>query len=295
MSRCFPYPPPGYYRIESIKIQKDKELSVTESSREAKKKEKKEGRKHRKDNSYQNGYYGGKSRQERKGMLPKEKREEAEKSDLTEEHNEPVCLQNACYLSDDGIWSNKKRRLNPSTTTDDKPRNVFRIRLPLTKHKEPDVSPNSKGLCSTSCGADSVSGQDDIVRLSDQETINSKAGKLASPPENIPCSSISEKMESSVCHESKTSWFRFHDRKMRKADSQYKSLIEDFVPRPLQFELEDSGDEDWLFGTLKQERHGNKRLNALHDASCRENSTLWPRAHYLPETDSYALPYTIPF
>ena len=58
-------------------------------------------------------------------MLPKEKKEEAEKSDLTEEHDEPVCLQNVCYLSDDGIWSNKKRKLNPSTTTDDKPREFF--------------------------------------------------------------------------------------------------------------------------------------------------------------------------
>jgi hypothetical protein len=162
----------------------------------------------------------------------------------------------------------------------------------LTRHKEPDVSLNSKGLCSTSGGADSVSGQSEIVRLSDQETVNSKAGELASPPENIPCSSVSDKLESSV---SETSWFRFHDRKTLKADSQYKGLVEDWVPPPLQFELKDSDDEEWLFGTLKQERHGNKRLNARHDISCRESSTLWPRAHYLPESDVYALPYTIPF
>ncbi|KAJ6938332.1 hypothetical protein NC651_004921 [Populus alba x Populus x berolinensis] len=294
MSRCFPYPPPGYYRIESIKIQKEKELSVTESYREAKK-EKKERRKQRKENSNQTGYYGGKSQQEGKGRLPKEKREEAEKSGLTEEHNEPVCLQNVCYLSDDGIRSNKRRKLDPSTTTDDKPRNVFRIRLPLTRHKEPDVSRNSKGLCSTSGGADSVSWQSEIVRLSDQETVNSKAGELANPLENIPCSSVSDKLESSVCHESETSWFRFHDRKTLKAGSQYKGLIEDWVPPPLQFELKDSDDEEWLFGALKAERHGNKRLNARHDISCRESSTLWPRAHYLPESDVYALPYTIPF
>jgi hypothetical protein len=154
------------------------------------------------------------------------------------------------------------------------------------------VSLNSKGLCSSSGGADSVSGQSEIVRLSDQETVNSKAGELASPPENIPCSSVSDKLESSV---SETSWFRFHDRKTLKADSQYKGLVEDWVPPPLQFELKDSDDEEWLFGTLKQERHGNKRLNARHDISCRESSTLWPRARYLPESDVYALPYTIPF
>ena len=64
----------------------------------------------------------GKSHQEGKSFLPREKNEEAEKSDLTEEHNEPVCLQNVCYLSDDGIRSDKRRKLDPSTTTDDKPR-----------------------------------------------------------------------------------------------------------------------------------------------------------------------------
>ncbi|CAK7346154.1 unnamed protein product [Dovyalis caffra] len=218
----------------------------------------------------------GKSPKEGKGFLPEETKEEAEKSGLTEEHNEPVCLQNVCYLSDDGIRSNKKRKLEQATT-DDKPRNVFRIKLPLTRHKEPDVSLNSEGLCSTSVRADSVSEQNEVVRLSDQETVNSKAGdvvgELASPPEKMPCGSVLEK-ESSFCHESKTSRFRMSNKRMRKADSLYKYLIEDWVPPPPQFELNDSDDQEWLFETSKQDSHGNKTLNASHDISCRESSLV---------------------
>ena len=70
----------------------------------------------------------GKSHQEGKSFLPREKNEEAEKSDLTEEHNEPACLQNICYLSDDGIRSNKKRKLEQATN-DDKPREFCSFHL----------------------------------------------------------------------------------------------------------------------------------------------------------------------
>jgi hypothetical protein len=81
---------------------------------------------------------------------------------------------------------------------------------------------------------------------------------------------------------------------MRKADSPYKVLIEDWVSPPPQFELNDSDDQEWLFQASKRERHGNKILNACRDVLCHESS-LFPRGHYLPEADVYALPYTIPF
>ncbi|KAG5246511.1 DNA ligase [Salix suchowensis] len=294
MSRCFPYPVPGY-QIESIKIRKEKEKSVTECHKDVKK-EKKERRKHRKENKDQICNAGGKSHQKGKSFLPSEKKEEAEKSGLTEEHDEPVCLQNICYLSDDGIRSNKKRKLERATDND-KPRNVFRIRLLLTRHKEPDVPLNSEGLCSTSGRADSVSGQNEAVCLSHQETVNSKPGtvvrELASSPERMPCIPVSEK-ESTICHESGTSQFILSNKKKRKGDSLYKVLIEDWVSPPPQFELNDSDDQEWLFEAPKRERHGNKILNTCRDVLCHESS-LFPRGHYLPEADVYALPYTIPF
>ncbi|KAJ6920923.1 hypothetical protein NC651_014484 [Populus alba x Populus x berolinensis] len=267
MSRCFPYPPPGY-QIESIKIRKEKEKSVTESHKDITK-EKKERRKHRKENKDQICYTVGKSHQEGKSFLPREKNEEAEKSDLTEEHNEPACLQNICYLSDDGIRSNKKRKLEQATN-DDKPRNVFRIRLPLTRHKEPDVPLNSEGLCSTSGRADSVSWQNEGVHLSHQETVKSKAGTVVgelAAPEKMPCISVSEK-KSTVCLESRISRFKLPNKKMRKADSLYKVLIEDWVSPPPQFELNDSDDQEWLFEASKRES-GNKILNACRDVSFR--------------------------
>lgn len=154
---------------------------------------------------------------------------------------------------------------------------------------------NSEGLCSTSGRADSVSGQNEGVHLSHQETIKSKAGTVVgelAAPEKMPCISVSEK-KSTVCHESGISRFKLPNKKMRKADSLYKVLIEDWVSPPPQFELNDSDDQEWLFEASKRES-GNKILNACRDVLCHESS-LFPRGHYLPEADVYALPYTIPF
>ena len=109
------------------KIRKEKEKSVTECHKDVKK-EKKERRKHRKENKDQICNAGGKSHQKGKSFFPSEKKEEAEKSGLTEEHDEPVCLQNIFYLSDDGIRSNKKRKLEPATDND-KPREFCSFHL----------------------------------------------------------------------------------------------------------------------------------------------------------------------
>lgn len=77
---------------------------------------------------------------------------------------------------------------------------------------------------------------------------------------------------------------------------QYRNLIKNWVPQPLQFEHADLDDQGWLFGTRKNNGCGVKILKSSLDRSTFEGFSLWPpRACYLPEADIYALPYTIPF
>ncbi|KAJ6999150.1 hypothetical protein NC653_015093 [Populus alba x Populus x berolinensis] len=169
--------------------------------------EKKERRKHRKGNSEERSRVGDKFHREDKRFLPKERGEEDEKSDLTEEDKQPLSSQSLCYLSDGGKTH-----------------------------------------------ADSVPQKNKIVETS----------------------------------------LRSYDKETRTAESLYQDLIAN-LEESFQFELNNLVDQEWLFGTTKQDRHGYKRLKVCHDVSCHADSTTRLRAQYLPEADVYGLPYTIPF
>lgn len=164
--------------------------------------------------------------------------------------------------------------------------NIIRIRLPLRKNREPDVSPSGEQLRTTSGRADSLCQQNEIVCTPGQEgcsSTNSKTGAMLGEP-----TSRAEKTSRSLDSKRKN--------ERRKSESPYKALIEDWVPPSLQFEQKDFEDQEWLFGRKKQERDGYKRFKSCHeDVSCLGSSTLWPCSHYLPEADVYALPYTLPF
>ncbi|KAK9063932.1 hypothetical protein SSX86_017804 [Deinandra increscens subsp. villosa] len=130
MSRCFPYPPPGYCRngatyealIESIKLQKETDKAKAERRKEKReKKEKKEKKKNEKEkrkndekvnlqknrsqDSHKLQKVAGFTEAEIKGT--KTNAEVLEKSDLSEEHGQPV---KPSYSSDSTQNSNKRRR-----------------------------------------------------------------------------------------------------------------------------------------------------------------------------------------
>ncbi|KAJ0713661.1 hypothetical protein HanPI659440_Chr13g0480961 [Helianthus annuus] len=125
MSRCFPYPPPGYCRngatahealIESIKLQKETDKAKAERRKEkrAKKEKKKEEKEKRKNHEKSKSHKNHQSQDPHKS-LPKEAQlkgtkpntEVLEKSDLTQEHGQPI---KPCYSSDCTQNSNKRRR-----------------------------------------------------------------------------------------------------------------------------------------------------------------------------------------
>ncbi|GFZ10447.1 hypothetical protein Acr_21g0010460 [Actinidia rufa] len=153
MSRCFPYPPPGYSAkndrnealIESIKLQKEREKAKAERKKE-RKREKKEKRRENKEKAKQNVSQFGRC----------EKRKLNDKTTLKWEKDQPVCPQNPSYSSDSTQNSNKRRKASPASANRAHG-NVIRIRLPSKKQREPDASVGQERRSSTSLRIESTS------------------------------------------------------------------------------------------------------------------------------------------
>ncbi|PON93927.1 cylicin [Trema orientale] len=162
MSRCYPFPPPSYANKgealgELIKLQREKEEA--KSNRKEKKLLKKLGkqysegftRTHRNvtdgkvrkvdDEKY---YLQKKSKTVSKARYPlktvDDESDQLEKSDLTEEQEQPTCSGSICFVSDSTQSSKKRRRQEDSLSNDgDSQRPVIRIRLPSRNNREPDT------------------------------------------------------------------------------------------------------------------------------------------------------------
>ncbi|XVE94532.1 hypothetical protein REPUB_Repub02eG0016900 [Reevesia pubescens] len=283
MSRCFPYPPPGYLRqgwVESIKLERDKVLPKTEQKilkkrekKERKGKEKTQGvtKKIKKLDDVLNGY----------------KDDQLEKSDLTEEHEAPVC-----YISDGSQNSNKRKRETLSSSQCRIDGNVIKIRFSLKKPRESDASLSEEPVCSTSGRADS-SAQPKGPKAEEQCHPWSKKSNNSTPlPELKP--RLDDESREQIPFSSGTSAY---ENEMYKAALQYKTLIEDWVPLPLQVvqNADDHHDDDWLFMKKQQVKPAAKRSEVDNDVTSRASATSYPRAYFLPEAEIYALPYTVPF
>ncbi|XP_043697250.1 splicing regulatory glutamine/lysine-rich protein 1-like isoform X2 [Telopea speciosissima] len=83
--------------------------------------------------------------------------------------------------------------------------------------------------------------------------------------------------------------------KLKKRESRYRDLIENWVPPIIENSLSDFDDEEWFFKTQSKSERVAKRYKPSNDEGCLGSSDLWPRACYLPGADVYVLPYTVPF
>ncbi|XVF63655.1 hypothetical protein PTKIN_Ptkin09bG0104200 [Pterospermum kingtungense] len=258
MSRCFPYPPPGYLRQGLVK-----------SIKERKEKVKTQGltKKYKKVDD----------------VLSGNKDDQLEKSDLTEEQGPPVC-----YISDGSQNSNKRKRETLSSSNECRVNgNIVKIRFSLKKPRVPDASLSEELVCSTSGRADS--------------STLPKAQEQCDPLSKRPNASTPVPEQKLLCDERRvtvpsSSGASVYDNRLQKAALQYKSLIEDWMPLPLQVELDDDDDNDngWLFETKRQGESAFKRSEVDSNFSC-AGATSYPRAHFLPEAEIYALPYSVPF
>ncbi|XP_047168164.1 uncharacterized protein LOC124836948 isoform X2 [Vigna umbellata] len=166
MSRCFPFPPPGYGArsealIESIKLREEIEKKRREKiekkrikkEKKRAKEEKKEIRKEKKERKHKEGTTAATngSDDDKKFKLIKDIKETKadgklqkgevcdnellERSGITEELEQPVTSREPCCLSD-STQSSKRKRGSPQATHENGP--AIKIRLPLRKHSDPE-------------------------------------------------------------------------------------------------------------------------------------------------------------
>nr|GMC52200.1 myb-like protein X isoform X3 [Ipomoea batatas] len=283
MSRCFPYPPPGYTvrrsDEEAALIESIKDLYVSPcyagfdplalNSKSLVLRDKS----HKKDNS-----------EFKDGCIDKKRSSESEtleKSNLTVEYGQAVCSQNPNNSSDSTQNSNKRKRHSSPPNVTRSHGNVIRIRLPSQKHMDYDSSSQNQHICSTSgrtdlpvqrkCETASSAGADNICSTSQQtQNVVEKSVSAASRPKRV-------------------------EKPMHKDALQFRNLIENWVPSSSNDPGDD--DQDWLF---KRRKHDNtnaakKPIASTTTMLCGSSALLLPRAQYLQDADIFALPFTIPF
>ncbi|XP_022775439.1 vicilin-like seed storage protein At2g18540 isoform X2 [Durio zibethinus] len=323
MSRCYPYPPPGYVKngirdealIKSIKREEEKakkERKKEKREKKEKKREKKERDKARGSGEFESKKYGHNKRhkdersQEDKIGGDHQKRRENEveifeKSTLTEEHGHAVGPQNS---SDSTLNSNKRQKLSSPPDSGHNPGSIIRIRLPSQRHKDPEVLPSKEQPCSTSGRIDDAFVQG----------MHEHAPRPGRELEEHPCSTSSirwpevtfklskeKPCPSSGASESVNAEASLSSNLCSTCSPilalEFKNLVEDWVVPTLQMqsELTSFNHEDWLFQKKLNHKswvEGSKDGNV---GSSQINSKTWPHARYLPEADIYALPFTVPF
>ncbi|XP_077231252.1 uncharacterized protein LOC143864238 [Tasmannia lanceolata] len=284
MSRCFPYPPPGYERkirdeglIESIKKEREKAKKERRKEKKRDKKEKNEKfgdnamteeKKHANEKRHtdersqvihpKDGYHT-------KGVA--EETEQAEKSCLTEEREQLAAIQSHYDSSDSTQNSAKRKRHDPAANACHYQGNGLRIRFPLHKHKDPELPKDEQQPCSSG-----------LIELNDL--------KLRSN-EQKPCSSGRTEIS-----------LNYLESAAQKMEAQFRDLIVNWnPPPPSQFEHPDFDTLEWLFERkqpLKQQAKRCKVAGATN-SSCNVTVCLQPRACYLAEADIYSLPYVLPY
>ncbi|XP_010489418.1 PREDICTED: uncharacterized protein LOC104767085 isoform X2 [Camelina sativa] len=303
MSRCYPFPPPGYvlkeinkdkYLIESIKGAKEE----VKKDRKHKRKDKK--RKERETEAGRSRNHRHKRRRKDEGKkLTNSEVEFLEKSCQTVELEVQSSSQNSC---DSTLHSNERPKQIQSQPLDE---TALRTRLP-------DKDPEARVM---------MSNKDQKQRVS-REMLD--ASQAAAPEESVghPYSTTQDAFR--VCQENRrdpsrdittepSSSLRTHPEQEKPSSShqetigpsklscrkcppsmagQFLNLIENWTPDRVESKLTDSEDQEWWllikFGAKRQQVNNQKSNQG-------SSSMVWPTARFLPEAELHALPFTVPF
>ncbi|XP_078441731.1 uncharacterized protein LOC144711620 [Wolffia australiana] len=279
MSRCFPYPPPGYEKslalIESIKLQKEKEKKAEKEKKKREKKEKKD--KSKRDERSKPEEKSKKRRRDESAYNPTDTKlrpaEDLERSSLTEELGSAAVPQ-VLYDSSDGNTHDCGKRVisseapcaaAPATSSQS---NGIRIRLPLVRHSSKSAESPTSGEqpCFSGRTAAADTPVPCISRLVERDAI--------APPLK---GESSKRKKSSSSSSGSSSLHR-----------QYKKLVQDWVPPPPVAEATMEEDLDWLLAG----RGGADRCRGMPTPVY----SLQPgKAVFAPELGVHLLPYVVPF
>ncbi|KAM3289487.1 putative protein isoform X1 [Capsicum chacoense] len=305
MSRCFPYPPPGYSPskatnyalIQSIKFQRDKERAKLERKKE-KKREKKERNREKKRKAKQessssssrigNFISGGDDRELKTSHLQKDIENEIvehlENSSLSEEHGQPFCSQEPSYSSY-GTQNNNKRKKSTSPLNGMHGHGtVVRILVSSHTHGQCDISNKQD------CFKEAAKHEAERASSPLPNTNNQLFFPVMSVSGQHSLSSGSTEPEPIADDKTTTAFFS----KLPENDielRQFKNLILNCAPPTLHYDYDD---QDWLFQRKHKCTRVKEKGEVSNDMSC-GTSALLPRAQYLDDAELYAFPFTIPF
>uniref|UniRef100_A0A2P2JLP5 Uncharacterized protein n=2 Tax=Rhizophora mucronata TaxID=61149 RepID=A0A2P2JLP5_RHIMU len=328
MSRCFPYPPPGYEKkgisddalIESIKVQREAEKAEKErkkeKKREKKEKKQKDKEKVRESGEFESEKHSHKKRKRDKGSQEDQKRggfqkngdnerEHSDKSSVTEEQGYPGGSQNSL---DSTLKSNKRQKQGTPPDGRHNPGSIIRIRLPSQRHKDPEVLSNKEQPCSALGMSDDasiqwihepahVSGREQeehpcsTSRSTCQDStlgLNNEKPFLPSGPSDIFASRAKLDLPTKLCGSCSP-----------HLALKFRNLVENWVPPLMQCEYTDLDNQEWLLESTRPQKE-NCRLEfcGAGSAGLSHGDTTpypYPQTCYLPDADIYALPFTVPY
>ncbi|WOL16788.1 hypothetical protein Cni_G25576 [Canna indica] len=311
MSRCFPYPPPdfGQSMIESIKLQKEIERAKKGTEREGKR----EKRQKREKATQSQNSVSSKHERRHKKRKPEEKNllvqdqhssktsndviEQLEKSGLTEEHelDSPESSQD----------STKRRKLllpvsSPSTS------GTVRINLPSLNQRDsesPLMDIKSELPSPLLRQIKSEMPLPSTRQRDSQPLIIQTAKRIVNEQpaaDKRPCT-LGRHEEATLGQGAAEPSYRTSSSKRIGSRSWQKKQFEDLANwNPLVSQVESwDVDDEWLSEVLK--RHSSSYVNkpkAGREVLVCGNYTIpsqLPRACYLPEFETYQLPYVVPF
>ncbi|CAN6541501.1 unnamed protein product [Malus baccata var. baccata] len=345
-----------------LKLQREDEKAKKEKKRE-KKREKKE-KKAQENGEPENKHSHKRRHKDEKGRDHGKKRkhetENLDKSGLTEEHEQPVGSQNS---SDSTVNSNKRQKQDSPPDGRHNSASILRIRLPLQRHKDPEMLPREEQPCQLPLKTHKdpvmlsrekqpsqlplqkhkdpvvLSKEEQPYRLSLQKNKDPEVLLRLEQPSRLslqrpkgpevllsqeqPCSSsgrtdnafvqavqepaprqgidegryrCSTSGKASKEHSSRSGKEKHRKSGSGSLSSQYREVIENWVQPPISQCLPmDVDDEGWLFEAKTKKNCGVEKPTVVSEKLSYGDSTSWPCARLLPESDIYALPYTVPF
>ncbi|CAN4095452.1 unnamed protein product [Withania somnifera] len=282
MSRCYPYPPPGYSPntatnyalIQSIK--RDKKRVKLERKKE-KKREKKERKRKKKELSFsRNGNLisGRDNRELKTSNLQKDIEdnivERLENISLSDEHSQAVCSQDPSYSSDSTQNNNKRKRSTSPSNGIHGHGTVVRIQLSSHKHGQCDIS-NKEDYFKESEKCEAESASSPLPKTNKQLFPFMLVSGQPIAKDKTISASCSKLYENDI-------------------EQEFKNLIISCAPPSFHHEFDD---QDWLF-QRKEKCMRMKEKGEVSNMSC-GTSALLPHAQYLDDAELYAFPFTVPF
>uniref|UniRef100_A0A1J3GJY8 Uncharacterized protein n=1 Tax=Noccaea caerulescens TaxID=107243 RepID=A0A1J3GJY8_NOCCA len=324
MSRCYPFPPPGYVRREirdEPMIESSSIKGAKEEVKRAKKDKKRKERENEADQSKQHRRHKRRRKDEQGGVNANKKVDDGseaeflEKSCLTVELEHQSTSQNSC---DSTLHSDERppKQIQSQTQLLDcrhyDSESGTRFLLPSKEDQDPEVmmmtNKDNKQSSSQADHSESVGHPNeaprDALKVCQEKSRDPSCGlsrenttKLSKEKKTIsqdPLSTYHKQEKQSSSHQETIGPSKLCRKCPPSTAVRFLNLIENWAPDRVESKLTtDSEDEElWLFVKFGAERQHQVSNQTTIKGS---GSMVWPTARFLPEVELHALPFTVPF